>query len=59
MQSGMDGDRIEKTGKNYELLARAYMQAREWDKAIAPLTRAAEMSDEGKFYVQLAQSYSR
>ena len=57
LQSGMDGDRIEKTGKNYELLARAYMQAREWDKAIAPLTRAAEMSDEGKFYVQLAQSY--
>lgn len=57
LQSGMDGDRIEKTEKNYELLARAYMQAREWDKAIAPLTRAAEMSDEGKFYVQLAQSY--
>lgn len=57
LQSGMDDGRIEKTGKNYELLARAYMQAREWDKAIAPLTRAAEMSDEGKFYVQLAQSY--
>ena len=57
LQSGMDGDRIEKTEKNYELLARAYMQAREWDRAIAPLTRAAEMSDEGKFYVQLAQSY--
>ena len=57
LQSGMDDGRIEKTEKNYELLARAYMRAREWDKAIAPLSRAAEMSDEGKFYVQLAQSY--
>ena len=57
LQTGMDSDRIEKTEKNYELLARAYMQAREWNKAIAPLTRAAEMSDEGKFYVQLAQSH--
>ncbi|MBL70027.1 MAG: hypothetical protein CML95_00545 [Rhodobiaceae bacterium] len=57
LQTGMDSNRIEKTEKNYELLARAYMQAREWNKAIAPLTRAAEMSDEGKFYVLLAQSH--
>jgi len=57
LQTGMDSNRIEKTEKNYELLARAYMQAREWNKAIAPLTRAAEMSDEGKFYAQLAQSH--
>ena len=39
------------------MLARAYMQSREWDKSIAPLTKAAEQSDEGKFYAQLAQSY--
>ena len=57
LQAGMDTNRIEKTEKNYELLARAYMQAREWNRAIAPLTRAAEMSDEGKFYAQLAQSH--
>ena len=57
LQSGMDDEHIEKTEKNYELLARAYMQAREWDKSIAPLTRAAEKSDEGKFYAQLAQSH--
>ena len=57
LQSGMDGDRIENTEKNYELLARAYMQAREWDKAIAPADQGAEKSDEGKFYAQLAQSH--
>jgi len=57
LQAGMDDDSIEKTEKNYELLAQAYMSSREWTKAIAPLTRAAEMSDEGRFYEQLAESY--
>ena len=57
LQAGMDDDSIEKTEKNYELLAQAYMHSREWTKSIAPLTKAAEMSDKGKFYEQLAQSY--
>lgn len=57
LQAGMDEGAIEKTEKNYELLAQAYMHSREWSKAIAPLTRAAEKSDKGKFYEQLAQSY--
>ena len=57
LQVGMDNGTIEKTEKNYETLASAYMHAREWSDAIEPLTRAAEMSDKGKFYVQLAESY--
>jgi len=57
LQTGLDGGAIDKTEKNYELLAQSYMHAREWGKSIAPLTRAAEMSDKGKFYAQLAQSY--
>ena len=59
MQNGMDDESIEKTEKNLpEMLAQACMHSRiEWSKAIAPLTRAAEMSDKGKFYEQLAQSY--
>lgn len=57
LQAGMDDGAIEKTEKNYELLAQSYMHAREWSKSIAPLTRAAEKSDKGKFYEQLAQSY--
>lgn len=57
LQTGLDGGTIKKTEKNYELLAQAYMHAREWGRSIAPLTRAAEMSDKGKFYAQLAQSY--
>ena len=57
LQAGLDDGRIEKTEKNYELLAQAYMHAREWDKAILPLTAAAEKSDKGRFYEQLGQSY--
>lgn len=57
LQTGLDDGRIEKTVKNYELLAQSYMHAREWDKAVAPLTLAAEKSDKGRFYEQLGQSY--
>ena len=57
LQTGLDNGSIEKTEKNYELLAQAYMHAREWSKSIAPLTIAAEKSDKGKFYAQLAQSH--
>ena len=57
LRTGLDEGSIEKTEKNYELLAQAYMHAREWDKAIKPLTAAAEKSDKGRFYDQLGQSY--
>lgn len=57
LQSGLDGGTIKKTEENYDLLAQAYMHAREWGKSIAPLMQAAEMSDKGKFYAQLAQAY--
>ncbi|MEE3119702.1 MAG: tetratricopeptide repeat protein, partial [Pseudomonadota bacterium] len=57
LQTGLDDGSIEKTEKNYELLAQAYMHAREWDKAIKPLTAAAKKSDKGRFYEQLGQSY--
>lgn len=57
LQSGMDAGKIEKTEKNYELLAQSYRHAREWKASIAPLTQAAKKSDKGKFYEQLAQSH--
>lgn len=57
LQTGMDSGKIEKSEENYDLLAQAYMHSREWSKSIAPLTKAAEKSDKGRFYEQLAQSY--
>ena len=57
LQTGLDDGSIEKTEKNYELLAQSYMHAREWKKSVPPLMKAAEKSEKGKHYRQLGQSY--
>ena len=57
LDKGLEDGTIEKTEKNYELLANAFMHSREWKKAVKPLTIAAEKSDKGTFYEQLGQSY--
>jgi tetratricopeptide (TPR) repeat protein len=43
--------------KSYELLANCWVAARELDKAIAPLRRAADLSQSGELYLRLAQVY--
>lgn len=43
--------------KSLEALAQAYVAAKEDEKALPVLTKAAEISDTGKFDVQLAQTY--
>ncbi len=57
LQRGLDKGQIEKTEKNYELMAQAYMNSREWKKAVPPLTKAAKKSKKGKHYEKLGQSY--
>ena len=57
LDEGLKNGSIEKTDKNYEMLANAFMHAREWEKSISPLTIAASKSDDGKLYLQLGQSY--
>lgn len=57
LEEGLKNGKIEKTEKNYELLANAFMHSREWEKSIAPLKIAAEKSEKGKLYLQLGQSY--
>ena len=52
-----DAGRVESSERNLRLLSQAWYQAREDDKAIPPLVRAAEMSDDGELYLRLAQSY--
>ncbi len=47
--------RLANDAKNQELLANAWLQARESERAIAPLERAAEMSGDGNLYVRLGQ----
>lgn len=48
---------VEANERNLRLLSQAWYQAREDQKAIAPLKAAAEMSDDGELYVRLAQSH--
>lgn len=57
LEKGFANGNAEKTAKNYETLAMAYQEAREWSSAIPPMTEAAQRSDTGKFYVRLCQSY--
>ena len=57
LQREVDSGRVESTERNLRLLSQAWYQAREDDKAIPPLARAAAMSKTGELFVRLAQSY--
>jgi len=57
MEKGINGGGVKKTLKNYRIYSQALFAAREYEKALAPLTRAAELSSDGKLYNQLGLSY--
>jgi tetratricopeptide (TPR) repeat protein len=46
---------IERDAAAYELLANSWIAAREYDRSLAPLRKAAELSDDGKLFVRLGQ----
>ena len=52
---GMDDGVIEATADNYELLASAWINAREHARAIAPLQKAAQRADDGELFLRLAR----
>src|SRR5690606_9188976 len=53
----LEKGRVEATQKNYELLAQAWVQAREFERGTAALGKAAEMSDDGELYIRQAQIF--
>lgn len=55
LQPAMENGAVEKTLRNYELLSQAWIQAREYEKGIDALTKAAELSDDGELFVRTAQ----
>jgi len=57
LQKEIDAKNVEANGRNLRLLSQAWYQAREDEKAIPPLARAAALSGDGELYVRLAQSY--
>ncbi len=48
---------VKADARNLSLLSQAWYQAREDKKAIPPLRRTAEASNDGALYIRLAQSY--
>lgn len=57
MKKGLDSGVIKNELKNYRIYSQALYAAREYEDALAPLSRAAGMSPNGKLYNQLGQSY--
>ena len=53
----MGANIVESNERNLRLLSQAWYQAREDEKAISPLERAAGMSEDGELYVRLGQSH--
>lgn len=50
--------RVPNDARNQELLANTWLLARERERAIAPLERAAELSDDGNLYARVGQVYA-
>jgi tetratricopeptide (TPR) repeat protein len=48
---------LEETDRNYEFYANSLLNAREYEKALGPLEKAAELSDDGELFIRLAQVY--
>ncbi|HEX7047563.1 MAG TPA: tetratricopeptide repeat protein [Gammaproteobacteria bacterium] len=48
-------EKVERSQENYELLAQAWVQAREYEKAIEALKKAAEYAEDGSLYIRAAQ----
>lgn len=57
MQEGMEKGTVQKTKETWDLLARGYLNAQEYKKAVGPLNQAAQLSNDGEMYYRLAQVY--
>ena len=57
MEKGFNDGVLKKTLKNYRTYSQALYAAREFEKALAPLSQAAKLSKDGKLDDQLGQAY--
>ncbi|MEX2122474.1 MAG: tetratricopeptide repeat protein [Woeseia sp.] len=55
LEKAIADDKVKGSADIYEKLANAWIQARDFDKAIPPLERAAGISDNGDLYTRLGQ----
>ncbi len=57
LEKGIQSGKIKVDSEAYEMLANSWIAAREYEKAIEPLTKAADLADDGKLYIRLGQVY--
>jgi len=58
LEKGINDGLVEKNARHYRLLSQAWALAKEDEKAIPTLTRAAQLSDDGELDIRLARSYA-
>jgi tetratricopeptide (TPR) repeat protein len=46
---------VERDAAAYEMLANSWIASKEYERAVGPLTRAAELAEDGSLFVRLAQ----
>lgn len=55
LESGLEEGRIEADVESLEMLGNNWIAAREYSRAVEPLSRAAALSEDGALFVRLAQ----
>ncbi len=55
LEKGLEDGTIETDPESLELLANSWIAAREYNQALAPLEKAAELSEDGNLFVRLGQ----
>lgn len=55
MKEGLEAGAIEPTELAYNTYSNTLLQSREWELALEPLTKAAEMKSDGSLFVRVAQ----
>jgi len=57
IEEGLEEGSIEANSESYELLANSLIAAREYDRSLEPLHKAAELATDGNIFVRLGQVY--
>jgi tetratricopeptide (TPR) repeat protein len=55
MREGLESGAIKPTEQAFNTYSNTLLQSREWELALDPLTKAAEIKDDGSLYVRVAQ----
>ncbi|HEX7030277.1 MAG TPA: tetratricopeptide repeat protein [Gammaproteobacteria bacterium] len=55
LEDALAAEKVERTEEHYELLAQAWVEAREYEKGIAAMKKAAEYAEDGALFIRAAQ----